>query len=690
MLLTLPLLAHILAAAPVKDLPMPPPPPGMKLLSGGGKLVAQTDALQMPPPPPGMKVVAKDSADAGSALQMPPAPPGMKLLADDEKAKLEVPAKDSDDDVAMPVVTDTGDENNGEESEKESMELEELRALEDVTLDPGAKNSAEVLQSLRRLGFANPLRARMSDALEELELQNEPPGELGLVTDLSSFDVRQVAGDYDIPVEMQPLVAEYIHFFQGPGRKWFKNWMARSTRFIPVMQPILEAQGVPKDLVYLSMIESGFSPKAYSWAKASGPWQFISSTGKTYGLKQDFWVDERRDPLKATVAAARFLKTLYKDLGHWYLAWAGYNAGANKIRHTIEKKGTSDFWQISDGKGLAKETKHYVPKLIAAALVAKHPEAFGFGKDEIDYQPILTFDEVKLSAPTDMEVLARAAGCDVKTLEELNPELRHWCTPPVAPGKAYVLRVPKGTASIFEANFAKIPPQERLTFKSHVVKRGDTLSKIAQTYGSAPEAIMRLNQLTNAKYLKVNTALMIPIPSSKTAKEAALANQIARARRAGFNAVRPEDEIPAGSQQKTSNAALAGTVKTEKVDGKTKVTYGVASGDSLWTIAQRFNCAVDELRTWNMLPKQKRGLKVGQLLTIWPGPAAAPIKDSAPVVAKAQTAGPGGKTHQLAEGESLWSVSQKYGVSVDDLKKWNHISDNRTLKVGQQLTLVSP
>src|SRR6476619_4609082 len=181
---------------------------------------------------------------------------------------------------------------------------------------------------------------------------------------------------------------------------------------------------------------------------------------------------------------------------------------------------------------------------------------------------------------------------------------------------------------------------------------------------------------------------MIPVPSSKTAKEAALASQVARARRAGFNAVRPEDEIPAGTQQKTSNAALAGTVKTEKVDGKTRVTYGVASGDSLWTISQRFNCSVEELRGWNALPKQKRGLKVGQLITIWPGPAAAPIKDSAPVVAKAQQTAnvSGSKTHQLAEGESLWSVSQKYGVSVDDLKKWNHISDHRALKVGQQLT----
>lgn len=668
--LALPLIAQLAAAASqVPDLPMPPPPPGMKLLA--------------------------TTEQKATDLQMPPPPPGMKLLQKDEKPKLTAQAESADDDDETVVPPKAPATEEGEEAESESAELEEMRALEEVTLDPDAQNSAEVLQTLRRLGFANPLRGRMADALEELELEPEAPTALGLVTDLSTFDVRQLQGEYDIPVEMQPLVAEYIHFFQGPGRKWFKNWMARSTRFIPVMQPILEQHGLPKDTVYLAMIESGFSAKAYSWAHAAGPWQFISSTGKTYGLKQDFWVDERRDPLKATVAAARFLKQLYSDLGHWYLAWAGYNAGASKIRRTIDKKGTSDFWQLSDGKGLAKETKHYVPKLIAAALVAKHPEAFGFAKEEFNFQPTLRFDEVKVSAPTDLEVIARAAGTELQAIEDLNPELKRWCTPPASAAKPYVLRVPPGTGATCQANLDKLPPQERMTFKSHVVQRGDTLSQIAAKYGSAPEAIMRLNGITSAKYLKVRTALMIPVPTSKTAKEAALANQVARARRAGYQAVRPEDEIPAGSQQKTSGSALAGTIKTEKVNGKTRVTYGIASGDSLWTIAQRFAVTVDELREWNGIAKKKNALKVGQLLTIWPGANAGPIKDSGPVVA-AKTPAPTNqvsantphpKTHQLAAGESLWTVSQKYGVSVDDLKKWNKIADTRSLKVGQLLSL---
>jgi len=239
-----------------------------------------------------------------------------------------------------------------------------MRALEDAVLDPAAKPSPEVLRSVRALGTASPLRARLEDGSELLS-SDEPVVDLGLVTDLSTFDVGALAPEYDIPVEMQPTVAQYIQFFQGPGRKWFRKWMSRSTRYIPMMTPLLERGGLPRDTVYLAMIESGFSPGATSWARAAGPWQFISSTGRRFGLRQDFWVDERRDPLKATVAAGKYLNELHGALGHWYLAWAGYNAGGEKLRRMVQKRGTADFWALSDGKGLAKETKHYVPKLIA-------------------------------------------------------------------------------------------------------------------------------------------------------------------------------------------------------------------------------------------------------------------------------------------------------------------------------------
>jgi membrane-bound lytic murein transglycosylase D len=596
-----------------------------------------------------------------------------------------------------------------DDDEPASEELEEMRALEDAVLDPAAKPSPEVLRSVRALGTASPLRARLEDGSELLS-SDEPVVDLGLVTDLSTFDVGALAPEYDIPVEMQPTVAQYIQFFQGPGRKWFRKWMSRSTRYIPMMTPLLERGGLPRDTVYLAMIESGFSPGATSWARAAGPWQFISSTGRRFGLRQDFWVDERRDPLKATVAAGKYLNELHGALGHWYLAWAGYNAGGEKLRRMVQKRGTADFWALSDGKGLAKETKHYVPKLIACALVAKHPRAFGFSEDEFDFQQPLEADEVPVVEPTDLDVIARAAGTTTERIHELNPELRRWCTPPGTAARPYLVKVPKGTSETVVAALARIPASERLTYRIHHVRKGDTLSRIAIEYHSAPEAILQFNRLRSAKTLRINSELAIPVPSARAVADAGhgLERQVARARAQGYVAPSPEEEVPAGTRTGPARALAQGTVKTEVVDGKTRVQYGVQSGDSMWTIAQRFNVTVEQLQAWNALGKKARkGLQVGSLLTVWPGPAAAPIEaQPATVLAKADapatlvrpaapvTPAPaaGGKpgVHQLAEGETLWSVAQQYGVTVDDLKRWNRIRHARSLRPGLNLRVGGP
>jgi membrane-bound lytic murein transglycosylase D len=616
------------------------------------------------------------------------------------------PPRAPPDAVAPAATPDDGDD------EPASEELEEMRALENAVLDPAAKPSPEVLRSVRALGTASPLRARLEDGADLLA-GDEPVVDLGLVTDLSTFDVGAIAPEYDIPVEMQPMVAQYIQFFQGPGRKWFRKWMSRSTRYIPMMTPVLERGGLPRDTVYLAMIESGFSPGATSWARAAGPWQFISSTGRRFGLHQDFWVDERRDPMKATIAAGRYLNELHDALGHWYLAWAGYNAGGEKLRRMVEKRGTADFWSLSDGKGLAKETKHYVPKLIACALVAKHPRAFGFSEDEFDFQQPLESDEVPVVEPTDLDVLARSAGTTTERIHELNPELRRWCTPPATAARPYMVKVPKGTKDTVVAALARIPASERLTYRIHHVRRGDTLSRIAVQYHSAPEAILQFNRLRSAKTLRINSELAIPVPSARAVAEGGhgLERQVARARAQGYVAPSPEEEVPAGTRTGRSKALAQGTVKSEILDGKTRVQYGVQSGDSMWTIAQHFNVTVEQLQSWNALGKKaKKGLQVGTLLTVWPGPAAGPIEvQPAAVVAKADSPGstvrptataapvapapatgskPG--VHQLAEGETLWSVAQQYGVSVDDLKRWNRIRHARSLRPGLNLRVGGP
>ncbi len=436
---------------------------------------------------------------------------------------------------------------------------------------------------------------------------------------------------YDIPIEMQPLVIDYIRFFQNGGRKWFRRWMSRSYRYIPLMQPILEAKGLPRDTVYLAMIESGFNTQAKSWASAVGPWQFISATGKLFKLGEDFWIDERRDPIKATHAAADYLSLLHSKLGHWYLAWAGYNAGGGRVRRLIDTHGTSNFWELSEKKrkGFARETKHYVPKLIACAIVAKHPEAFGFSESEFEPEGPFEFDEVSVVGAVDLEVLAQASNTTVDVLHELNPELKRWCTPPTTSAAPYVLRIPKGSRTTFLANFDRLGSDLRLHFKIHRVRRGDTISKLAAQYRSAPEAIIQMNALAHKKPLKLNVDLMILVPHQSHAQVAGLdaniVRQVSRARRQGITSVNPSEEVPAGTAPKSAarrtgqHAARGGSLTSESVNGKRRVTYHVAQGDSLWTIARRFDVRVEELNRWNHKIASVRGLKVGAALVIWPG-----------------------------------------------------------------------
>lgn len=625
---------------------------------------------------------------AAADVPMPPPPPGMVLLAQADTAAPDAGVIASVPDAGaepLPVAISPREE---EEPDTDG-ELEAMRALEEVTIDPKARSGASIRATLGQLGYASLTRDRLENALEASELSGEELAfVLDPVTDVESFDVVKVADRYDIPVEMNALVAQYIHFFQGGGRKWFRRWMSRSARYIPLMRPLLEAKGLPRDTVYLAMIESGFNTQAKSWARAVGPWQFIAGTAKMFKLRDDFWVDERRDPIKATNAAADYLSRLHTDLGHWYLAWAGYNTGGGRVRRMVDTYGTTSFWELSDKKGFARETKHYVPKLIACALVAKHPEAFGFTQDEFNPEPPFDFEEVTLTDSVDLEVIAQASGSSLEDIQEFNPELKRWCTPPATEAEPYVLRLPKGKKTLFAENFAKFAPAERLHFKIHRVQKGDTLSKIALQYHSAQEAILRMNHLTSARTLRLGNDLVVPVPSAQALKagksDTALERQVARARRSGLNAVRPEDEVPAGTQTAPAGkVAVGGSITVSTEGGKKKVTYGIGKGDSLWSIARRFDIHVAELKEWNPTLGSPRGLKVGAALTIWPGPAA----DLSPTGAPAPSPLPkvaAGTRHVVANGETLSKISQKYGCSLDDLKKWNSLSTDG-LKLGQSL-----
>lgn len=426
--------------------------------------------------------------------------------------------------------------------------------------------------SERRLSQALELPPSEHFSLEEsLPLQTE------------EFELRlpeEELPESDFPLTFNDKVEYFTRAFQTTGRQYFAKWLSRSERYIPMMREILKKEGLPEDLVYLAMIESGFSPHAYSVASAVGPWQFMSATGKRYSLRIDPWIDERRDPLKSTVAAALYLKELYAMFNNdWYLAAAGYNAGENKIMRAISMYNSRDFWQISKGEYLKRETKDYVPKLLAAAIIAKEPAKYGFA--DVAYLPAIEFDTVKIPSKTDLELVARICNTECKDIRNLNPELRRLSTPPDYP--EYELKIPKGQKEHFEAEYAKIPEDKRSTETiRHVryrAKRKDTLASIAKRFNTTTQAIAELNNLGKSRRFR-GKDLLVPLPG--------------------------EVVLP------TAVASQAPTPEEKKGFNK---YYIVKKGDTLSALAKRFNVSTTLLSLWNNL-KTKVALRPGKRIII--------------------------------------------------------------------------
>jgi membrane-bound lytic murein transglycosylase D len=417
---------------------------------------------------------------------------------------------------------------------------------------------------------------------------------------------------FDIPIADHPLVDLYIDYFTGRGRWFFARWLERGDRYIPLMQPILEKHGLPKDLVYVAMIESGFAAQATSWAQASGFWQFIVSTGRLYGLKTDVWVDERRDFVRATEAAADYLAYLHKDFGDWPLAWAGYNAGEGRIRRAVAKTGVKDFWSLVGTRGiLAKETQHYVPKIIAAAIVAKDRVKYGFG-EPVKREP-LTYDELAVDDATELGAVARKFGFDPDDLRELNPALLFGVTPP---GRKAVLRVPAGHGAEVTAWLGSVPREQRLSYAHHKVEAGDSLSRIAQKHGSSIDAIREFNRITNVKRLMPGQVLVIPVSMAarRRANDATLASVNTRAP-AAEPARHVDTPSPRAARAPVATPAPAPAPATQAQPQVTR--HKVAAGETLWSIARTYRVSVDKVRSWNAIRHDQ--VHTGDVLRIFAG-----------------------------------------------------------------------
>jgi len=313
--------------------------------------------------------------------------------------------------------------------------------------------------------------------------------------------------DFDIPIVINGRVEQFIHYFQTKIREKFVVWLGRSEKYNPFMRNVLKEHGLPEDLVYLALIESGYNPYAYSRAKAVGMWQFISLTGKRYGLRVNWWVDERMDPEKSTIAAAKYLKDLYDMFECWYLAAAGYNAGEYKIIKAMKRYRTEDFWKLTQYRYLKRETKDYVPLMIAAALVAKDPEKYGF--TDVEYQEPLRYEKVKVPALTDLSLIAKACETSLEEIKDLNPEIQRRVTPPNE--FEYEIKIPFGKKELFLENFEVLQPLEKFEFKTHLVKKGETLKSIARYYRVDGEAMFEINHLNRTSQISKGMTLLIPL-----------------------------------------------------------------------------------------------------------------------------------------------------------------------------------
>ncbi len=411
--------------------------------------------------------------------------------------------------------------------------------------------------------------------------------------------------DFDIPIVINDDVKRWIRYFLGAGRKHYRVWISRSGRYVPMMKKKLKAAGLPQDLIYLSMIESGFSTHAYSHASAVGLWQFISTTGRENGMRIDWWIDERRDPETATDAAIRFLSYLHRRFDHWFLAWAAYNGGPGRVSRAINAHKSHDFWELVELNAFPSETDNYVPKIIAAAIVGKYAERYNF--TDIKMLEPLKYVSTTIGPSYSIASLAKCAKLKEEDFLQLNPQLKRWALPPT-PAKIPI-HIPEVRS--FEQCLKKIPQKERSSYTKHTVKKGENLSIIAKKYGVTVPQVQTTNKIKNPNSISVGTVLIIPVdggqpppptkskaaarPSTHTVKKGESLSTIASKYK------RSTKELMAWNNLSNPNKIYVGQKLKLAPTQSAWLSYTVKSGDNLSKIAQKHNCSISDIKSWNSL-----------------------------------------------------------------------------------------
>jgi membrane-bound lytic murein transglycosylase D len=493
--------------------------------------------------------------------------------------------------------------------------------------------------------------------------------------EMSKMDIRNIPlpkpdelTHTQVPLVINPAVEQSIaYFMSGNGRAFMTKWLGRSGKFFPMMKKIFAEVGTPEELIYLSMIESGLNPTVTSRAQAVGLWQFIEGTGAMYGLKSNWWYDNKRDPVKETYAAARHLKDLYRAMGDWYLALCCYNCSMTRIRRCMNENQDSTFWGIRDC--LPKETQNYVPLYIAATLIARDPAHYGF--TDIQYDKAMVFDTVRVKEAVDLNALAIAAGTSGLELKDLNTELLQFSTPPpeLTGPQGYVLRVPLGTAQNFYTKYAELTPEQKRPWMLHTVERGETLRSIARTYGLSTEQLASYNNMDAGERVKRGSRIRVPMT---VMSPGAIASTDA-----GQTTITAPKEPPAPAPQ-----PAASTTK--------KVIHRVRRGETLNSIASHYGIRVSDLRNWNNVGYHSH-LKKGQSLAIYIERQPTITKETTQTAA--QPAKAASKKHwvdyKVRSGDTMAKIADDFDVTLADIKKWNGKKVKHGVKSGQTIKLYS-
>lgn len=472
----------------------------------------------------------------------------------------------------------------------------------------------------------------------------------------------------DLPVRWDDRVVVYLDRFRKDG-KWrniLRSWMSRTERYGPQIRAVLKDKGLPEDLIYLAMIESGYNPRAVSWAGAEGLWQFMPATGDEYGLVRTKWVDQRRNPELSTVAAATYLGRLHEMFGTWDLAMAAYNMGQGALMSSVKKYNTNDYWKLAGYEaGLPWGTTNYVPKILAAAIVGHNREAFGM--DDLDFEKPITYDVVIVSVSCKLSVIAKAAGVDAQDVEALNPELKKSRVPPdMLP---YPVRIPQGRRASFEKSW----PQAAKNLKplsTYEVKFGDTLTRIAKVHGTTVKELASINDIPKKDVLIAGETLLVP---------------------QGPPPVLEQEEPP---------AVGVPAVQFVYPDHR-RVFYEIISGDSLSAIGAFFDVTVSDLCTWNDLDPTAH-IHPGMWLQIFVPrdrdlSSAVILEEDQVLVLQVNSAEfldwqaqQGGKeriVYTVAEGETLKSISKKFGIKVSSIVRINQFGYGTKLEPGEEIVL---